>query len=110
MAASPPIQHFIARSKAGLAVYPIEMGRLGTPEMITEEPTKQCRFSSNGKRMGYATAKEVIIMEWCEAGGARELCRVPVVSVDFVFSPMGRYLGTFEKPSTFRMSNIHSDL
>lgn len=94
-----PPQQFVARSKAGLEVYTLAEQKLSSPASLSTESIKQLRLTNDGKRMAYALATEVIAYSWTDSGPI-ELCRVPVTCVDFVLSPSGRYMATFEKLRT----------
>lgn len=96
---------FIARSKKGLELLDFNSGKDSSPlcTELMEKVPKQCRFSATGLRLAVALPEAILVYAWAEGETAKkeaiELGKIPISQcVDFVLSPSGRYIATYEKP------------
>ena len=92
-----------ARSKIGLQVFHLEKdGTLSSPTSLlgTELVVRQSKWSSNGLCLAVSLATEIVIFTVDKVNNRelKESWRVSVSCADFVFSPSGQFLATFEKP------------
>jgi len=102
MPATTPVQ-FVARSKGGLELYELKSPKdaIGPATKLSGEAVRQCRFSSDGRRMAFTLATQLVVYSFEGPGAcAREMFRLEIVCADFVLSPFGSYLATYEKART----------
>lgn len=100
----------VTRAKNGIEVYQgATMDSLQKQSILSDTIAKQCRFNSyDGSRLAYSLNDQVVVLDTATTspsssvnGGYREVCRVSVPAcADFVLSPKGTFLATFEKPMT----------
>lgn len=101
----------VTRAKNGIEVYQgATMDSLQKQSILSDTIAKQCRFNSfDGSRLAYSLNDHVVVLDTTSTstttsisnnnGGYREVCRVLVPAcADFVLSPKGTFLATFEKP------------
>lgn len=71
-------------------LYPLEA-------LISDVNVRLTKWNGTGKYLAAVLPQELVIFVFLEKS-LKEFCRINIPCVDIVWSPSGKYLGTYEKP------------
>lgn len=103
---------FVAHSRAGLEYCRTSSakGQLDRIPVVVNggnDQVRQCRYSLDGSRFAYSLPGELVV---CDCPSMSTVRRLPLAAVDFVLSPKGTYVATWEKPAAAPPAAADGDL
>src|ERR1700726_4967696 len=95
-------QTLICRSKSGIEFHTFDTieKKINSPNNVPMDGIRQIRQSANGRLLAITQASELCIYKFINDFSVQEVCKISVSCSDFVLSPLGRYVATFERMST----------